>query len=75
MKIKYKLLLLIFPLWGLAGFLFAEDGSRLWLRFPDVRVDKTIFSGIYGEKGSLPVAEFQKAWKSFSNRAFSLRST
>ena len=75
MKIKYKLLLLIFPLWGLAGFLFAEDGSRLWLRFPDVQVDKTIFSGIYGEKGSLPVAEFQKAWSEMTGAQLSPQAT
>ena len=71
MKSKYKLLLLIFPLWGLGGFLFAEDGSRLWLRFPDVQVDQTIFSGIYGEKGSLPVAEFQKAWNEMTGAQLS----
>ena len=41
---------------------FAEDGSRLWLRFSDVNASMCKFSGIVGESYSLPVTEFQIAW-------------
>jgi len=42
---------------------FAEDGSRLWLRFSDVNASTCKFSGIIGEPKSLHVTEFQLAWK------------
>ena len=62
MNVKEIILIFLFPLWGLGGSLFAEDGSRLWLRFSDVNVSTCKFSGIVGEPNSLPVTEFQRAW-------------
>lgn len=41
---------------------FAEDGSRLWLRFSDVNASNCGFSGIVGDPNSLAVTEFQMAW-------------
>ncbi len=41
---------------------FAEDGSRLWLRFSDVNASNCEFSGIVGDPNSLAVTEFQMAW-------------
>jgi alpha-glucuronidase len=43
--------------------IFAEDGSRLWLRFSDVKTENCNFSGIVGDVNTLAVNEFQLAWK------------
>lgn len=47
----------------LPSLLFAEDGSRLWLRFSNVDVSEKIFSGVSGRVNSLASAEFCAAWK------------
>ena len=44
----------------------AEDGSRLWFRFDKVKCDNSLFSGVYGKVNSLPIQEFQLAWKEMS---------
>jgi alpha-glucuronidase len=41
---------------------YAEDGSRLWLRFSEAKVDKTLFSGIVSKTDALPAKEFGMAW-------------
>ena len=43
--------------------LSAEDGSSLWLRFDKYKCDNSLFSGIIGQTNSLPIQEFQLAWK------------
>ncbi|HRZ96455.1 MAG TPA: alpha-glucuronidase family glycosyl hydrolase [Paludibacter sp.] len=50
---------------------FAEDGSRLWLRFSDVNASTCKFSGIVGEPNSLPVTEFQMAWNEITKSTLS----
>jgi alpha-glucuronidase len=59
---RYIKLTIFFFFLGLGNFSFAEDGSRLWLRFSNVNVPDCEFSGIVGNVKSLPVAEFQMAW-------------
>ena len=46
---------------------FAEDGSRLWLRFADVDASGCQFSGIIANPTSLPCREFQLAWNQMAN--------
>jgi len=46
---------------------FSEDGSRLWLRYSAVNVNKNLFSGIIGNPASTPCKEFDYAWKSMGN--------
>lgn len=38
-------------------FPFAEDGSRLWLRFSDVTVNEKLFSGVSGRTDAFAVSE------------------
>ena len=46
------------------GFgLSAEDGSRLWLRFSQTKVQNCHFSGISADKSLVAVSEFLQAWK------------
>ncbi|MDD3488513.1 MAG: alpha-glucuronidase family glycosyl hydrolase [Paludibacter sp.] len=56
------LYLILVSLSGLGNFLFAEDGSRLWLRFSDVTVNEKLFSGVSGRTDALAVSEFNRAW-------------
>ncbi len=56
------LYLILVSLSGLGNFLFAEDGSRLWLRFSDVTVNEKLFSGISGRTDAFAVSEFNLAW-------------
>jgi len=41
----------------------AEDGSRLWLRYAETKVQDDLFSGISADKNVLAVSEFRKAWR------------
>ncbi|NCC74751.1 MAG: alpha-glucuronidase, partial [Sphingobacteriia bacterium] len=56
------LYLILVSLSGLGNFLFAEDGSRLWLRFSDVTVNEKLFSGVSGRTDAFAVSEFNRAW-------------
>lgn len=54
---------------------FAEDGSRLWLRFSDVKASNCEFSGIVGDLNSLAVTEFQMAWNEITNSTLPQQKT
>lgn len=56
------LYLILVSLSGFGNFLFAEDGSRLWLRFSDVTVNEKLFSGVSGRTDAFAVSEFNRAW-------------
>ncbi|MBN2766015.1 MAG: alpha-glucuronidase [Paludibacteraceae bacterium] len=56
------LYLILVSLSGLGNFLFAEDGSRLWLRFSDVTVNEKLFSGVSGRTDVFAASEFAHAW-------------
>ncbi|MDD2996922.1 MAG: alpha-glucuronidase family glycosyl hydrolase [Paludibacter sp.] len=56
------LYLILVSLSGLGNFLFAEDGSRLWLRFSDVTLNEKLFSGVSGRTDAFAVLEFNRAW-------------
>lgn len=56
------LYLILVSLSGLGNFLFAEDGSRLWLRFSDVTLNEKLFSGVSGRTDAFAVSEFNRAW-------------
>lgn len=51
---------------------FAEDGSRLWLRYSEVQIDKNLFSGIVTNELNLPAKEFLTAWEKMSNSSLNL---
>lgn len=60
-----KLLKPFFLVWFAIGYcflLFAEDGSRLWLRFHKVTINEPHFSSIVGNPNAMAVKEFNKAW-------------
>jgi len=65
---KKTILFILFTLWGFGKFLFAEDGSRLWLRFSNVSVDEGLFSGVSGRTDALAVSEFNRAWSEMTGR-------
>lgn len=46
--------------------LSAENGSRLWLRFAETKVQDCHFTGISADKNLVAVSEFQRAWKEMS---------
>ena len=56
------LYLILVSLSGFGNFLFAEDGSRLWLRFSAVTVNEKLFSGVSGRTDAFAVSEFNLAW-------------
>jgi len=62
-----KKYIFIFLLSSFPAIIFAEDGSRLWLRFADVDASGCQFSGIIANPTSLPCREFQLAWNQMSN--------
>ncbi|MFT3752818.1 MAG: alpha-glucuronidase family glycosyl hydrolase [Paludibacter sp.] len=72
LKVKYTLFFLIYFI----GFeqSHAEDGNRLWLRFSEIRINKTLFSGIYSNDNSLAITEFQKAWNEMAGENLPLQS-
>ena len=57
---KNQILIILLTLIPLT--VFSENGSRLWFRYAEVSVDKTIFSGILGNPDLLATKEFQSAW-------------
>ncbi|NCB69773.1 MAG: alpha-glucuronidase [Bacteroidia bacterium] len=65
------LYLILVSLSGLGNFLFAEDGSRLWLRFSDVTLNEKLFSGVSGRTDAFAVLEFNRAWNEMTgNKLF-----
>jgi alpha-glucuronidase len=75
LKIKQHLfLILLFSILA-AAQLCAEDGSRLWLRFSDVQVEKNLFSEIIANEKSLPVKEFRSAWKEMNGGELKTQTT
>ena len=54
---------LCFLMTTVAFGLSAENGSRLWLRFAETKVQNCRFSGISADKSLVAVSEFQRAWK------------
>lgn len=46
--------------------LFAEDGSHLWLRFSDTKVEKVLFSEVIANPKVFSADEFRLAWKQMS---------
>ena len=58
-----KRLFLCFLMATVVFGLSAEDGSRLWLRFTELKVQNFHFSGISADKNLMAVSEFQRAWK------------
>lgn len=61
--IKRTTIILFLLLFGM--FLFAEDGSKLWLRFKDK--PQVIFSSIHGDNSKTAVSEFHRAWEEMGN--------
>ena len=56
---------IILPLLLFGMILFAEDGSKLWLRFKDK--PQVIFSSIHGDASKTAVSEFHRAWEEMGN--------
>lgn len=56
---------IILPLLLFGMFLFAEDGSKLWLRFKDK--PQVIFSSIHGDASKTAVSEFHRVWEEMGN--------
>ena len=64
MFLRCKKRLFLCFLMATVGFgLSAEDGSRLWLRFSQTKVQNCHFSGISADKSLVAVSEFLQAWK------------
>ena len=61
--IKRTTIIFLLLLFGM--FLFAEDGSKLWLRFKDK--PQVIFSSIHGDNSKTAVSEFHRAWEEMGN--------
>lgn len=59
-----KSIILLFTI--LSSLIYAEDGSRLWLRYAETNASKYRFSGIVGVPANLACNEFQQAWKEMS---------
>lgn len=56
---------IILPLLLFGMILFAEDGSKLWLRFKDK--PQVIFSSIHGDASKTAVSEFHRVWEEMGN--------
>lgn len=44
----------------------SENGSRLWLRFPEAQVPAGLITHLVGDTSSLPLREFRTAWHSMT---------
>ena len=72
---KTLICLILFAILPFDTSLFAEDGSRLWLRFSDVAVDKKLFSGLSGRTDAFAVSEFNRAWSEMTVNKLILKKT
>lgn len=64
---------IILPLLLFGMILFAEDGSKLWLRFKDK--PQVIFSSIHGDASKTAVSEFHRAWEEMGNNPIPSRDS
>jgi len=68
----YKIMLFVLLVVNFS--IYAEDGSRLWLRYPDANVDKNSISGLVSAHSTVAVSEFQKAWKEMTGEKLQRQS-